>query len=80
MICHECFGAAEEQRPAVGLCTSCSITLCRDHLAAAALTAPLMSRYACQHTPGVRPASARPTTGARFPRTRTSPLFECRRL
>jgi len=65
MICHECFGAAEEQRPAVGLCTFCSIALCWDHLEEAVLAAPVTPRYACQHTPGRLPVARRAAVAPR---------------
>ena len=54
MNCHECFMDGHE-RPAVALCSFCSIGLCKDHLVAALREPPTVPEYRCQHHPA-RPA------------------------
>lgn len=53
MNCHECVMAGRD-RPAVALCTFCSVGLCKDHLVEALADPPTVPAYRCRHEPARR--------------------------
>lgn len=62
MNCHECARIGVE-RLAIGLCRSCSVGLCKDHLVAS-FQGPVFPRYGCDHEPSRAFARRARTEGA----------------
>lgn len=58
MRCHECVREGHDS-PALGLCRSCLVGLCKDHLVRAARAAA--PQYGCQHRPDLEFASSPPS-------------------